>query len=75
MIKQWLRKWLGIEPPRVMPKYRLVPEENGLYMLEKYHYEIAMYLAEVPKVRDQEHAEQLIANLERPIMELHNECT
>ena len=49
------------------PKWRLVPDQYGTYTLEKYHYDIDLYLAEVVQVLPGE-ADGLIEKLERSAM-------
>jgi hypothetical protein len=47
-------------------KYRLLPDENGTYTLEKWHGGVlSMYLSERAYVKTPEEADQLIKNLER----------
>jgi len=53
-----------IEKPK---HWRLVPHEkdNGLYNLQKYHYDIGMYLTESVQVT-KKRANEIIKNLEQP---------
>lgn len=47
------------------PRWRLKPDQFGTYYLEEYSPGTDMYWCRAAYVRDQEHADELIANLER----------
>lgn len=46
------------------PKWRLVPDKEGTYTLERYHASCNMYLAEAFSITPEE-SDGIIANLER----------
>ena len=48
------------------PKYRLVPDTDGTYTLERYHEDVDMYLSVKPRVTE-EQADKMIESLERGI--------
>ncbi|WP_298966094.1 hypothetical protein [uncultured Roseibium sp.] len=48
-------------------KWRLTPRADGTYMLEKWNPVFETYFAEEAGIRDQEHADEVIANLEREV--------
>jgi len=50
--------------PGKPPKYRLVPQEDERYSLERYHSDLGIYLCE-DLVDSKEEADAAIANLER----------
>jgi len=59
MIKAILRWFEPASPP---PKWRLVPDTRGTYMLEKWNSSVGAYLAEDAGVKDEREAARLIRN-------------
>lgn len=59
-----LIKRIFTNPPP--PKWRLSPEDKGTYRLEKWHPNVSMYLTENVRLKNQEEANEIIKNLERP---------
>lgn len=49
-------------------RWRLSPSADGTFMLEEWNPVIGEYLAKKAGIRDQEHADEVIANLERPVV-------
>jgi hypothetical protein len=57
-----IHRGVAIEPN---PRWRLKPDERGTYSLEEYSPVTGIYWCRSVNVRDEAHADELIANLER----------
>lgn len=53
------------------PKWKLEPDNEGTYTLYEWLEEIDYYSLRAVLVRDEKHAEELIANLEREVLYHH----
>ena len=58
------------EKPVKPPKWRLVPDGKGTYTLEKMDLCLGVYMTKGVYVRDKDHANELIENLERRVIYL-----
>jgi len=50
------------------PKYRLVPDEHGTYILERFEYDVGFCLCKAVNIKSPEQADEVIAHLERGVI-------
>ena len=58
---------LGLKKKEKPPKWRLVPDEDGTYTLEKWHGDLIGYLCQTVRVTP-EKADKQIARLESKVL-------
>lgn len=63
----WLKSLFKSVAPQKKKKWRLVPNKNGTYNLEKWHCEVQIYLVEVVNIEASE-ADKYIERLERDVI-------